>query len=202
MIWGLSTSTFTLVHVVLSLVGIFAGLVAMFGLVAGKRLDGWTVVFLATTAATSVTGFAFPFDHLLPSHKVGIVSLLVLPVAIAARYAFHLAGAWRRVYVIGAAVALYLNLFVLVVQTLPQGAGPQGDRPDAKGVAVRDRAARRPGALRVPRRARGDPVSRRAPDERLTGRDVTVERKSTSSVEADSQVRPAAKVGRIPLHLH
>jgi hypothetical protein len=116
MIWGFSTSTFTVVHVVLSLVGIFAGLVAMFGLVAGKRLDGWTVIFLATTVATSVTGFGFPFDHLLPSHKVGIVSLLVLPVAIAARYAFHLGGAWRRIYVITAAVALYLNIFVLVVQ--------------------------------------------------------------------------------------
>lgn len=116
MIWGLSTSTFTIVHVVLSLVGIFTGLVAMFGLVAGRRLDGWTVIFLATTVATSVTGFGFPFDHLLPSHKVGIVSLLVLPVAIAARYAFHLAGGWRRVYVIAAAVALYLNIFVLVVQ--------------------------------------------------------------------------------------
>ena len=116
MIWGLSESTFTLVHVILSLVGIAAGLVTMFGLVAGKRLDGWTAVFLATTVATSVTGFGFPFDHLLPSHKVGILSLLVLPVAIAARYAFHLAGAWRRTYVIGAAVALYLNIFVLVVQ--------------------------------------------------------------------------------------
>jgi hypothetical protein len=116
MIWGLSTSAFTLVHVLLSLVGIVAGLVVMFGLVAGKRLDGWTVVFLATTVATSVTGFGFPFDHLLPSHKVGIVSLLVLPVAIVARYAFHMAGAWRRIYVISAAVALYLNIFVLVVQ--------------------------------------------------------------------------------------
>ena len=116
MIWGLSTSIFTAVHVVLSLVGIFAGLIVMFGLVGGKRFDGWTAVFLVTTAATSVTGFGFPFDHLLPSHKVGIVSLLVLPVAIAARYAFHLAGAWRRIYVITAAVALYLNIFVLVVQ--------------------------------------------------------------------------------------
>src|SRR6266496_5351101 len=116
MIWGLSTATFTLVHVVLSLVGIVAGLVVMFGLVAGKRFDGWTVVFLATTVATSVTGFGFPSDRLLPSHKVGIVSLLVLPLVIAARYAFRLSGAWRRVFVIGAAIALYLNIFVLVVQ--------------------------------------------------------------------------------------
>jgi len=116
MIWGLSTSTFTLLHVVLSLVGIFTGLVVMFGHIGGKRFDAWTAVFLATTVATSVTGFGFPFDQLLPSHKVGIVSLLVLPVAIAARYAFHLAGAWRRIYVITAAIALYLNIFVLVVQ--------------------------------------------------------------------------------------
>src|SRR5436190_4075074 len=116
MIWGLSTSTFTLVHVLLSLVGIFAGLVVMFGLVAGKGFGGWTVLFLVTTVATSVTGFGFPFDHLLPSHKVGILSLLVLPIAIAARYLFHLAGAWRRTYVITAAIALYLNIFVLVVQ--------------------------------------------------------------------------------------
>jgi len=116
MIWGLSTSTFTLLHVVLSLVGIFTGLVVKFGHIGGKRFDAWTAVFLATTVATSVTGFGFPFDQLLPSHKVGIVSLLVLPVAIAARYAFHLAGAWRRIYVITAAIALYLNIFVLVVQ--------------------------------------------------------------------------------------
>ena len=116
MIWGLTTSTFTAVHVVLSLVGIGSGLVALFGLLAGKRLDPWTALFLATTVATSVTGFGFPFDHLLPSHKVGIVSLLVLTVAIVALYALHLAGAWRRVYVICAVVALYLNVFVLVVQ--------------------------------------------------------------------------------------
>jgi hypothetical protein len=116
MIWGLSTSTFTLVHVVLSLVGIFAGFVVMFGLVVGKKLNGWTLVFLGATVATSVTGFGFPFDHLLPSHKVGILSLLVLSVAIAARYSFHLAGGWRRTYVSTASIALYLNIFVLVVQ--------------------------------------------------------------------------------------
>src|SRR6266480_5915867 len=116
MILGMTTSTYTLIHVLISLVGIVSGLVVVFGLLGGKRLDGWTALFLATTVATSVTGFGFPFDHLLPSHKVGIVSLLVLPVAIAARYGFHLAGAWRRIYVITAAVALYLNVFVLVVQ--------------------------------------------------------------------------------------
>lgn len=116
MIWGLSESTFTTVHTVLSLIGIGSGLVVMFGFLRGKERGGWTLLFLVTTVATCVTGFAFPFDRLLPAHKVGIVSLVVLAVAIVARYAFHLAGAWRRVYVICAAVALYLNVFVGVVQ--------------------------------------------------------------------------------------
>jgi hypothetical protein len=116
MIWGMTISIFTFVHVLLSLVGIGSGVVVMFGLLAGKPLDGWTALFLATTVATSVTGFGFPVDHLLPSHKVGIISLVVLAVAILARYALHLAGAWRRIYVVCAAVALYLNVFVGVVQ--------------------------------------------------------------------------------------
>jgi hypothetical protein len=116
MILGMTTSTFTLVHVVLSLVGIASGLVVAYGLLAAKRLDGWTALFLATTVATSVTGFGFPFDHFLPSHKVGIISLVVLTIAILARYAFHLVGGWRRIYVISAVTALYLNVFVGVVQ--------------------------------------------------------------------------------------
>ena len=88
----------------------------MGGLVAGKRLDGWTGLFLATTVLTHVTGFFFPFTSFLPSHGVGIVSLLVLPVVLYARYGKSLAGAWRRVYVVGAVSVLYLNVFVLVVQ--------------------------------------------------------------------------------------
>ena len=116
MIWGMTTSTFTLVHVWLSLIGIGAGLVVMLGLLAGKTRGGWTALFLITTAATSITGFAFPFDHLLPSHKVGIVSLAVLAFALLARYGFRLAGPWRRVYAVCAGLALYLNVFVAVVQ--------------------------------------------------------------------------------------
>ena len=116
MILGMTTATYTLIHVLISLVGIVSGLVVVFGLLRGKRLDGWTALFLATTVATSVTGFGFPFDHLLPSHKVGILSLVLLAIAILARYAFHLAGSWRVVYVISAVVALYLNVFVGVVQ--------------------------------------------------------------------------------------
>jgi len=116
MIFGMTTSTYMLVHVLLSLVGIASGLVVVFGLLTGKRLDGWTALFLATTVATSLTGFGFPFDQLLPSHKVGIISLAVLAVAILARYAFHLRGVWRRIYVTTAVAALYLNVFVGVVQ--------------------------------------------------------------------------------------
>jgi hypothetical protein len=110
-------TTFTLVHVGLSLVGIGSGFVVVFGLIAGKRLDGWTALFLATTAATSLTGFLFPFHKLLPSHVVGIVSLVVLAIAILARYARHLTGAWRWIYAVNVVVGLYLNVFVLVAQS-------------------------------------------------------------------------------------
>ncbi len=108
--------TFTLIHVGLSLVGIVAGLVVAGGLVAGKRLDGWTGVFLVTTVLTNVTGFGFPFATFLPSHAVGIISLVVLPIVIVARYRKHLTGAWRGVYVVGTVLALYLNVFVLLAQ--------------------------------------------------------------------------------------
>ncbi len=108
--------TFTLVHVVISLIGIFSGFVVVFGMLAAKRMDGWTALFLASTVATSVTGFLFPFHRFMASHAVGIISLVVLAVAILARYAKHLACAWRKTYVITAAMALYLNVFVLIVQ--------------------------------------------------------------------------------------
>jgi len=112
-----SLATFTAIHVIISLAGIGSGLVVVFGLIAGRRLDGWTAVFLATTVLTSVTGFGFSFDHLLPSHIVGLISLVVLAAAIFARYGRGLAGGWRRVYVIGAVVALWFNVFVLIVQS-------------------------------------------------------------------------------------
>ena len=88
----LGMTTFTFVHVLISLVGILSGLVVLFGLIAGKSLDGWTALFLITTVATSVTGFLFPFHKLLPSHVVGAISLVVLAIAIYARYSRHLAG--------------------------------------------------------------------------------------------------------------
>jgi hypothetical protein len=116
MILGMSTSTFTLFHVVLSLAGIGAGFIVMFGLLAGNRLDGWTAIFIAASMATSVTGFLFPFEKLLPSHLLGLLSLLVLVVAIWARCWFQMAGVWRWIYVVSAATALYLNVFVAIVQ--------------------------------------------------------------------------------------
>ncbi len=114
MIFGMTT--FTFVHVAISLVVILSGLVVVFGLLAAKGLDGWTALFLVTTVLTSVTGFFFPFEGFKPSYVVGAISLVVLAIAILARYRRELAGGWRRTYVICAVIALYLNVFVLVVQ--------------------------------------------------------------------------------------
>lgn len=117
MILGMSTATYTFLHVLISLIGIGSGLVVMLGFLTARWLSGWNTLFLVTTVATSVSGFGFPFVRLLPSHIVGILSLIALAVAIFARYRYHLAGGWRRGYVITALIALYLNVFVLVVQS-------------------------------------------------------------------------------------
>jgi len=109
-------SIFTAFHVILSLVGIGSGFVVVFGLLNSRRLDGWTTLFLSTTILTSVTGFFFPVRHFLPSHGVGIVSLIVLAIAIRALYRHRLAGGSARTYVIASVIALYLNVFVLIVQ--------------------------------------------------------------------------------------
>jgi hypothetical protein len=105
----------TLFHVVLSLVGIASGFAVVYGLLS-SRVHGWTNLFIWTTVATSVTGFFFPFHKFLPSHGVGILSLIVLAIAILALYRFRLAGGWRRTYAITAVIALYFNVFVLVAQ--------------------------------------------------------------------------------------
>jgi hypothetical protein len=114
MIFGMTTLTF--VHVGLSLIGIASGLVVLLGMLAAKRLNFLTTLFLVSTVLTSVTGFLFPFHEFLPSHAVGIVSLIALAIAVYARYAGHLAHGWRRTYVISATLALYLNVFVSIVQ--------------------------------------------------------------------------------------
>jgi uncharacterized membrane protein len=116
MILGLGITTFTLLHVLVSLVGLVAGLVVVGGLLSGRRLDGWTATFLVTTVLTNVSGFGFPVARFLPSHGIGIISLIVLPVAIFAFYGKRLAGRWRTIYVVGAVAALYFNVFVLVAQ--------------------------------------------------------------------------------------
>jgi hypothetical protein len=114
---GFNLATYTAVHVVLSLVGIVSGLVVAYGFLTALDSAAWTALFLRTTVATSLTGFGFPFEHLLPSHIVGIISLVLLAVAIYARYQALLAGVWRRTYIVCAVIALYLNVFVLVVQS-------------------------------------------------------------------------------------
>ena len=116
MILGMSVATFTTVHVILSLIGIASGIVVLFGMLGARRLDGLTAIFLATTVLTSATGFLFPHDRLLPSHIVGIISLVALALAILALYVYGLEGSWRWIYVATAVVALYLNVFVAVVQ--------------------------------------------------------------------------------------
>ena len=108
---------YTIIHTLISLIGILTGLIVLVGLLAGKRLDGWTKWFLITTVLTSVTGFFFPFHGFTPAIALGIMSLSVLAVAIFARYPRQLAGHWRRIYVVTAVIALYFNVFVLVVQT-------------------------------------------------------------------------------------
>jgi hypothetical protein len=107
---------YTIVHVVISLVAIATGLVVVYGMMTGRRLDRWTPWFLWTTVATSVTGYGFPVAQLLPSHIVGAISLAVLAVAIYALYSRRLEGAWRPIYAVSAVIALYLNVFVLIVQ--------------------------------------------------------------------------------------
>src|SRR6476620_4126085 len=116
MILGMSLSTFTTLHVIISLIGIVTGIVVVLGMLGGRKLGGWTAIFLATTVLTSATGFGFPFTKLLPSHIVGIISLVVLAIAIYALYGAKLSGAWRWIYVVTASIALYLNVFVLIVQ--------------------------------------------------------------------------------------
>lgn len=108
--------TFTLLHVLISVLGIIAGLVVVGGLMSGTRLDGWTALFLVTTVITSVSGYGFPAPKVLPSHIVGAISLVVLAVCLLARYGKKLEGRWRSVFVVSAVAALYLNVFVLFVQ--------------------------------------------------------------------------------------
>ncbi|MDR6660837.1 CHASE2 domain-containing sensor protein [Tardiphaga robiniae] len=115
MIFSISTATFTFAHVAISLVGILAGFAVLAAMMANRWARGWNGLFLATTIATSVTGFMF-HSAFGPPHVIGIISLVVLTVALFALYVRALQGWWRIVYVVTATLALYLNFFVGVVQ--------------------------------------------------------------------------------------
>ncbi len=117
MMLGLSLPTFTMLHVIISLVGIVSGIIALLGLLGSRRMPGWTALFLLTTILTSATGFGFPFAQLLPSHMIGILSLVLLAIACFALYGMKLSGAWRWIYAVTAMIALYLNIFVLIIQS-------------------------------------------------------------------------------------
>ena len=117
MILGMSLSTFTTVHVIISLVAIVSGIIVMFGLLGSSRMPGLTAIFLLFTILTSATGFLFPFEKLLPSHMIGILSLVLLAIACIALYGMKLSGAWRWIYVVTAMISLYLNVFVLIIQS-------------------------------------------------------------------------------------
>jgi hypothetical protein len=120
MILGMSLSTFVTVHVIISLIGIAAGIIVMFGMLGSNRMPGLTAIFLVFTILTSATGFLIPplvSDKLLPSHVIGALSLVLLAVACFALYGQKLSGRWRLIYVLTALIALYLNVFVLVIQS-------------------------------------------------------------------------------------
>ena len=116
MVLGMSLANFTMVHVIISLIGIVSGIIVMFAMLGSNRMPGLTAIFLLFTILTSATGFGFPFTQLLPSHMIGILSLVLLAIACIALYAMRLAGPWRWIYVVTALGSLYLNVFVLVTQ--------------------------------------------------------------------------------------
>jgi hypothetical protein len=156
MIAGLSIENFTILHVAISLIGIVSGLIVLFGMLGARRLAGWTALFLATTVLTSVTGFMFPINGLTPAIVVGVISIVILAIALMALYVKHLSGAWRWIYVTTALAALYFNVFVLIVQSfqkvpaLQTGTGavraPSGRRRGSDRVSYFRHAGRRDSA--------------------------------------------------------
>src|SRR4030081_726178 len=120
MILGMSLSMFVTVHVIISLIGIVSGIIVMFGMLGSNRMPGMTAIFLLFTILTSATGFLIPpllSEKLLPSHIIGILSLVLLAIACIALYVMRLSGAWRWIYVVTALLALYVNVFVLIIQS-------------------------------------------------------------------------------------
>jgi hypothetical protein len=144
MIIGLSIHNFTLLHVAITLVAIASGVIVLFGMLGAHRLPGWTALFLLTTILTSVTGFMFPIHGFTPALGVGVISLVILAIALLALYSRHLVGAWRWIYVATAVSALWFNVFVLIVQmfqkiSVLQTLAPTQSEPPfliAQGVAL------------------------------------------------------------------
>ena len=142
MIFGMTP--FTLFHVILSLIGIVSGLIVLAGLIGSERKESWTLIFLITTVATSVTGFLFPYSGFTPAIGVGIISMIFLIAAIVALYIYRLAGSWRWIYVVSAIVSLYLNCFVLIAQSFQKipalnALAPTGSEPPfaiAQGILL------------------------------------------------------------------
>jgi hypothetical protein len=116
MILGMSLSTYTTLHVIISLIAIGSGFIVLFGLINGRLPSLWNGVFLVTTILTSLTGFAFPNTKVTPGIVLGVLSLIVLAIVLVALYGFHLRGTWQRTYAITAMIALYFNVFVLIAQ--------------------------------------------------------------------------------------
>ena len=116
MILGMSLHAYTVLHVIISLIAIVSGLVVLAGMLGSQRMPGVTALFLAATILTNITGFLFPINGFTPALGVGVVSLVILAIALLALYSRHLAGAWRWIYVVSAVAALWFNGFVLIVQ--------------------------------------------------------------------------------------
>jgi hypothetical protein len=116
MILGMSLAIFTVIHVIISLIGIGSGLIVLLGLLSGKLLSPWNGIFLLFTVLTSVTGFLYPYEKITPGIILGVLSFIVLAIALLALYAFHLKGIWSTTYVVTALIALYFNCFVLIAQ--------------------------------------------------------------------------------------
>jgi hypothetical protein len=143
MILGMSLSTFVLVHVIISLIGIVAGFIVMFAMLGSNRTPGWTALFLLLTILTSATGFLIPplvTEKLLPSHIIGTLSLVLLAIACFALYGQKLSGSWRWIYVLTALLAQYFNVFVLVIQSFlkigPLHALAPGEPPSGPVFAI------------------------------------------------------------------
>ena len=131
---GLSIPSFTILHVIISLIAIVAGFIAMGGMLGSKMSSGWTALFLLMTVLTSVTGFLFPIHGFTPALGVGALSLVLLVIALVALYSFHLAGSWRWIYIVTATIALYFNVFVRVIQSFLKvpalnALAPNGNEP-------------------------------------------------------------------------